>query len=67
MDQCKKCGVGVPADTDLTRIPMVPESDELAALGVERYLYALLCDECVAGLVASDWTGTENGTNETDR
>lgn len=58
--ECEKCGARVPEDTDLTRIPMVPESDELAALGVERYLYLVLCDDCVAGLVAEDWTGKED-------
>ena len=56
-DVCEKCEAQVSADADLTRILMVPESDELAALGVERYLYVLLCDDCVAGLVAEDWTG----------
>ena len=59
MTECEKCGAHVPEDTDLTRVPMVPESDELAALGVERYLYMVLCDDCVAGLVAADWTGKE--------
>ena len=58
--ECEKCGTRVPEDTNLTSIPMVPESDELAALGVERYLYLVLCDDCVAGLVAEDWTGKED-------
>jgi len=57
--ECEKCGTRVPEDTDLTRVPMVPESDELAALGVERYLYMVLWGVCVAGPVAADWTGKE--------
>ena len=64
MTECEKCGARVPEDTDLTRIPMVVEDDELAALGVERYLYMVLCDDCVAGLVAEDWTGDKINEGE---
>ncbi|MEK9665141.1 MAG: hypothetical protein VW082_11045 [Candidatus Nanopelagicales bacterium] len=57
MTRCEKCGAPVPADRDLTRVPAVVQDREVAAAGGTVNVYVLLCDLCVARLVADDREG----------
>ena len=57
MTECEKCGAHVPEDTDLTCVPAVVQDSEVAAAGGTVNVYVLLCDECVARLVADDREG----------
>ena len=54
MTECEKCGTRVPEDTDLTCVPAVVQDSEVAAAGGTVNVYVLLCDLCVARLVADD-------------
>lgn len=57
MTRCEKCGATVPEDTDLTCVPAVVQDSEVAAAGGTVNVYVLLCDLCVARLVADDREG----------
>ena len=57
MTRCEKCGATVPDDRDLTCVPAVVQDREVAAAGGTVNVYVLLCDECVARLVADDREG----------
>jgi len=57
MTRCEKCGATVPDDRDLTCVPAVVQDSEVAAAGGTVNVYVLLCDLCVARLVADDREG----------